>query len=70
MSYCLAGSRIEAFALLRADCIVLDLHSQHEEWWKGVCELEDAKGGHESGQRAEILLVAIVRYVGIVGYLN
>ena len=70
MSYCLAGSRIEAFALLRADCVVLDLHSQHEEWWKGVCELEDAKGGHESGKRTDILLVAIVRYVGIVGYLN
>lgn len=62
MSYSLAGSWIEAFTLLRADCIVLNLHSQHKERWEGVCELEDTKGGHETGERADILLVTAIKY--------
>lgn len=56
MSYCLTSGWIEAFALLRADCIILNLHSHHEEGREGVCKLEDAKGGHETGERADILL--------------
>ena len=70
MSYRLAGSWIEAFTLLRTDRIVLDLHSQHEERWEGVCELEDTKGGHETGERADILLDATPRYIGAATYLN
>lgn len=65
MSYCLAGSWVEAFTLLRADRIVLDLHPQHEERWKGVCELEDAKGGHETGERADVLSDAILNRSGL-----
>jgi hypothetical protein len=48
MSNRLASSWIEAFTLLRTDCIILDLHSEHEQRWEGVCELENAKGGHET----------------------
>jgi hypothetical protein len=65
-----ASSWIEAFTLLRANCIVLDLHSQHEQRWKGVCELEDAKSGHETGECADILLDENSRYIRIASYLN
>jgi hypothetical protein len=70
VSYCLAGGWIEAFTLLRADCIILDLHSHHEEGWEGVCKLEDAKGGHETGKGTGILLDQNPRYIGLASYLN
>jgi hypothetical protein len=56
MSSRLASSWVKAFALFRADRIVLNLHSQHEERWESVCELKDAKGGHETRECTENLV--------------
>lgn len=70
MSYRLTSSWIEAFALLRADRIILDLHSQHEERREGVCELEDTESGHKTGERAGTSLDAILTYTGTAAYLN
>lgn len=70
VSYCLAGGWIEAFTLIRADCIILDLHPHHKKGREGVCKLENAKSGHETGERTDILLDGDLRYIRVKTYLN